>query len=380
MDKGSDIGIYIHIPFCAKKCRYCDFSSFVGLESLWEPYCDALCRELELCSGTASGRNIVSIFIGGGTPSLIPYGHIERILESCRQHYRISPDAEITIESNPGTLDADKMKAYANAGVNRLSIGLQAYQDRLLAFLGRIHTAKQFDEAVLLAQSNGFFNINADIIFGIPNQTMEEWQATVSRILELEIPHVSCYSLKIEDDTEFGALREKGLLAEVDDSLDREMYHYAIDAFDNAGLKQYEISNFAKPRRQCRHNMNYWLRGEYLGFGSAAHSFIAGQRYANTPDVRRYMEGISAGIPELSERYAVSGEEALSESIILGLRLTEGIDIGYLSAKHGVDVESRYGDKIKLLLDRNLVESDGAMVRLTKKGLDYANQAFVEFI
>ena len=322
----------------------------------------------------------MSMFIGGGTPSLIPYVHIERIMAEARRSYKFTGDAEITIESNPGTLDKEKLKAYRESGINRLSIGLQARQDRLLGFLGRIHTSKQFDEAVFLARDHGFSNINADIIFGIPNQTFEDWKDTISRILELDLPHVSCYSLKIEDNTEFGRLKEKGMLEEADDILDRRMYHHAVEVLGDAGLAQYEISNFAKPQNRCRHNMNYWQRGEYLGFGSAAHSFIGDERFANTADVRRYIESVNNGSIELSELNVIDREEALSESMILGLRLTGGVNLDCLSSICQTDVESKYREKLKLLCVRNLVELDGAMIRLTEKGMDFANQVFVEFI
>ena len=350
------------------------------MNSLWKPYCDALIMEMRQKSEDVRDRNVMSIFIGGGTPSLIPYILIERIMEGARRFYNILCDAEISIESNPGTLDQEKLKAYREAGINRLSMGLQAHQDHILKFLGRIHTAKQFDEAVFLAKNNGFSNINADIIFGIPNQTFFDWRDTVSRILEFEIPHVSCYSLKIEEGTEFGKLKEKGMLEEADDILDRKMYHHAINVLGKAGVAQYEISNFAKPQNRCLHNMNYWLRGEYLGFGSAAHSFINEERFANISDVRRYMKSVKDGSIELSERDTINKEEALSESMILGLRLNEGVNLDYLSSTYQLDVGDKYREKLKMLYGKNLVDLDGAMVRLTEKGMDFANQVFVEFI
>jgi len=376
----NDIGLYIHIPFCAGKCRYCDFVSWSGMEDAWEPYAGAVARELEQKSQMAGQRRVVSVFIGGGTPSILPHGFIMRIMKAVREHYDIIPDAEITIEANPGTLDHERLGAYREAGINRLSIGLQAYQDRLLEFLGRIHTARQFDEAVFIAREHGFSNINADIIFGIPYQTMEDWLETISRVLSCGIPHVSCYSLTVEEGTRFGRMRQAGCWPEPDEDLERRMYWTAVEVLGKDGFEQYEISNLAKPHYRCRHNMNYWLRGDYLGFGVAAHSFFNGARFANTPDLKLYLESVDRGNAALSEYYHISNDEALSESMILGLRLTGGVDIDTLSSVYGTDVRKRYGKKLADLAERELVELNGSVVRLTKRGMDFANQVFVEFI
>jgi len=375
-----DIGLYIHIPFCARKCRYCDFVSWPGMEDAWEPYINAVIKELEQKSEMARQCRVVSIFLGGGTPSLLPGSAIQRIMEAARKHYSLLPDTETTIEANPGTLDHDRLRAYREAGINRLSIGLQAWQNHLLEFMGRIHKASEFDEAVFMAQDHGFSNINADIIFGIPYQTMEDWLETISRVLSCQIPHVSCYSLTVEEGTRFGKLKQEGIWPEPDEDLEREMYRAAIDVFGEAGFEQYEISNMAKPHYRCRHNMNYWLRGEYLGFGVAAHSFFNQARFANTPDLRLYMESVERGNAALSEYYYISNEEALSESMILGLRLTEGIDLDELSSVYRTDVRKKYGKKLADLAERELVELNGSVVRLTKRGMDFANQVFVEFI
>lgn len=379
-ESNHDIGLYIHIPFCARKCRYCDFVSWPGMESDWEPYIRAVVMELEQKAPEASRHRVMSVFIGGGTPSLLPYGAILRIMDAIRKHYHMLPDAEITIEANPGTLDQEKIRAYREAGINRLSIGLQACQDHLLAYLGRIHTCRQFDEAVFIAQDNGFSNINADIIFGIPYQTMDDWMETLSHVLSCQIPHVSCYSLTVEENTEFGRMRDEGRWPEPDEDLERKMYHRAIEVLEEAGFRQYEISNLAKPHHRCRHNMNYWLRGEYLGFGAAAHSFFHERRFANTSELRLYMESVENGSAALGECYAISNEEALSESMILGLRLTDGVDLDALSAAYGTDVGKKYGKKLENLVERELVELEGSVVRLTKRGMDFANQVFVEFI
>ncbi len=373
------IGLYIHIPFCAQKCHYCDFSSYPGMESLWEDYAKAIVSELALKSELLQDKIIETIFIGGGTPSLIPYHLISMIMDGIRG-YLLASDAEISIECNPGTLDAPKLKAYAALGINRLSIGLQAYQENILRLLGRIHTGKQFEEAVYLAKSHGFSNINADIIFGIPKQTLKDWQETLNRVMALDLPHVSCYGLKIEEGTVLDRLSRDGQLEEIDDALDRQMYEEAKAILADHGLYQYEISNFARPGYACRHNIRYWERDEYIGLGAAAHSLTRDRRYANTSDVGLYIKGIASGKPFLSEDYTISSDEALSESMILGLRMNKGINLNELSQVFGLNVRERFHEKLMNLSSKELVDYTGAMVRLTKKGMDYANQVFIEFI
>ncbi|MCX7772031.1 MAG: radical SAM family heme chaperone HemW [Clostridia bacterium] len=379
-NKSREMGLYIHIPFCKQKCYYCDFPSYAHMEAYWEAYVDALIKELNDKGELYSGRAIKTIFIGGGTPSLLATRDINRIFEAIHARFTLVPGCETTIESNPGTLDAQKLKVYRQVGINRLSMGLQAGQDRLLKALGCIHTFEDFKQAVYLAQKHGFININADIIFGIPEQTMDDWHETVQRLMAFELTHLSCYSLKIEEHTVFGSLRDEGKLSEMDDELDRCMYHYAVEKFMASGFPQYEISNFAKPQYVCKHNMNYWERGEYIGLGAGAHSFTDELRYANTPDVRDYIAGIQKGTPVITEENAISKEEALSEAIILGLRLNMGIDLSEVSHTFGVDVASKFSKELSALTMQKLVEQKGSVIRLTAKGLDLANQVFIQFI
>ncbi len=374
------LGLYIHIPFCKQKCYYCDFSSYPGMEKYWGDYTEALVSELIAKAEEYDNPFLKIIFIGGGTPSLIPSEYISRILETVHRYYKVSKDCECTIESNPGTLTDDKLKNYKDFGINRLSIGLQACQNELLKKLGRIHTYDDFLYALKLSQKHGFDNINADIIFGIPNQTLSQWIDTVSKVISFGLTHISCYSMQIEDDTEFGRLKQSGQLEEIEDELDRSMYHYAVDAFSKAGFPQYEISNFSKPHFKCRHNMNYWERGEYLGAGAGAHSFVHSRRFANTAGVMEYIEGIKEKKPVLSEDNYLSRDDGIKESIILGLRLNEGVDFTKLSKQYGLDLMSLYQKVLNKLLSLNLVESKGAVIKLTRKGMDLANKVFVEFI
>lgn len=373
------LGLYIHIPFCAQKCHYCDFASYPGMEPLWADYCRAVVQEIEIKSDLFQDKTIDSVFIGGGTPSLLSYPLMGMILARIRR-LTLNPQAEITLEANPGTLTGDKVKAYADMGVNRMSLGLQAYQENLLQFLGRIHTGKQFDEAVMLIKSHGIANINADILFGMPHQTLADFRQTLRRVGELELPHVSCYGLKVEENTEFGRLQAKGLLADVDDDLDRQMYDEAIAVLGSKGLLQYELSNFAKPGFECRHNIRYWERGPYIGLGAGAHSFEGSRRYANTADVKAYIQGIGASRPALSEDNRIEVEEAMAESLILGLRMNRGVDFRALSRQYGVDFFQRYARQLENLSAKQLVDCTGTMVRLSKKGMDFANQVFIEFI
>ncbi len=374
------IGLYIHIPFCKKKCYYCDFPSYTGMEDYWEAYIDALMSELVQKAEEFKIPQIETIFIGGGTPSLISAVYISKILDTVYSHYTVSPDCECTIECNPGTLTEEKLRVYKEFGVNRLSIGLQACQDEILKDLGRIHTWEEFLFSLKLAQKHEFDNINADIIFGIPYQTFEQWKETVSQITSLDLAHISCYSLLIEDNTVYCKMKKEGIIKEVDDELDRKMYHYAVDSFNAAGLYQYEISNFAKPHLRCRHNMNYWRRGEYLGAGAGAHSHYNRRRFANISDVSMYIKGVNNRKLILSEDSYLSRENELEESIFLGLRLNEGIDLNKLSNEFGIDLERKNNKKLEQLISKKLMERDGSVVKLTRKGMDLADAIIVELI
>jgi len=350
------------------------------MEDYWKPYIDALVQELILKAEEYQTPYVETVFIGGGTPSLIPAEFISKVLDTVYLHYHVASDCECTIECNPGTLSKEKLKIYKDSGVNRLSIGLQACQDKLLKSLGRIHTFEDFLSSVELARKYKFDNLNADIIFGIPDQTFEQWQETVARIISLDLDHVSCYSLIIEEDTVYGNMKKEGTIKEADDELDRKMYHYAVESFNAAGLYQYEISNFAKPHLRCRHNMNYWRRGEYLGVGAGAHSHYNGRRFANTQDIALYIGGVNSRKLVLSEDNYLSREDRLEESIFLGLRLNEGIDISELSKEYGTDLESRINSKLHKFISQNLIERNGNVIRLTEKGMDFANAIIVELI
>ncbi len=415
MDNNKSIGVYIHVPFCKSKCYYCDFNSYSGREYLAGSYFNALFNEIEIRGKFTEDRCISSVFIGGGTPSLVVPGYISSLLDVCSKYMRLDKNAEISMESNPGTLTYDRLKAYRAAGVNRLSIGLQAWQDRLLKIIGRIHDRRQFIDNLDASVRAGFDNINADLMFGLPQQTMEDWAETIDEIAKPgPIKHISCYSLKIEKGTVFGERLEAGTLQLTDDELDRQMYHYAVEKLADRGLKQYEISNFAMPGYECRHNLIYWRAREYVGFGAGSHSFLDSVRYNNTVGIEEYIKAVDhicpgaynppgmgngaegvgghgeGKVPNLTlhENFEVIGRnEAMSEYMILGLRLNEGIDSAEFEERFGEKLENVYGRNLDKLVDKGLIAADrsdlpgrGVKYSLTALGSDIANSVFIEFI
>jgi len=380
MNNIEKVGIYIHIPFCVKKCNYCDFPSFAGMEGLFRDYAMALCKEMELVCERYGPVSADTVFLGGGTPSLIPIADLSLIINTLIKLFNISKDAEITLEANPGTVTAEKAGAYRQLGFNRISIGFQAAQDRILRLMGRIHTKDMFVDCVDLVKKYGFLNINADIIFGIPTQTMEDWVETIDTVISSDITHVSCYSLEIEENTPWFQMRERGELPYTDDELEREMYDYAIVQLGSKGFRHYEISNFSKQGFECMHNIKYWSCKPYLGFGAAAHSFFRNIRSNNLTKPVEYIRILKKGISPEASAERINDEQRLSERLILGLRLTDGISLKKLEYEFGSGAVNKYKRKIALLEEKKLVLVDKDMLRLTKTGLDYANQVWLEFI
>ncbi len=373
-------GLYIHVPFCSSKCNYCDFNSYAGRFDVAESYFEALKREIELYYNTMRYNLVDTIFIGGGTPSSVNQKYIIEVLNLCKIKFNISETCEISIESNPGTLDVEKLNAYRRSGINRISIGLQAYQSKLLKYLGRCHSKEDFIASVELAKKAGFTNINADVIFGIPGQTMEDWAETLKVLVELDITHISAYSLKIEEGTRFGDMLESGELTQVEDELDRNMYHYAIDFLKENGFMQYELSNFAKKGYQCKHNLTYWKCVDYLGLGAGAHSLLEGERFSNKYTMESYISFMEKGLKPVEERYQMEFSDKVSEYMFLGLRLNQGINNSEFKKLFGQDMFSMYEESFKELQQNNLIEISGERVSLTRLGLDLANQVFIKFV
>jgi oxygen-independent coproporphyrinogen-3 oxidase len=375
-----NIGLYIHIPFCKSKCHYCDFNSFAGKSGLVEQYFKSLYAELNIYAETLKDCSINTVFIGGGTPSYVNAQYICATLECCREGFSLHQDAEISIETNPGTLTREKLSSYKASGINRLSIGLQAWQDRLLRSMGRIHSTSDFIENFSLAKESGFNNINVDLIFGLPSQTISDWDESLSNVIKLGATHLSCYGLKIEDGTIFGNRLKEGQLEQVDDELDRDMYYLAIEKLFQNGFRHYEISNFAKDGCECRHNMTYWKAEEYLGVGAGAHSYLNGQRFNNRCGIEEYISIVSGNELPIENVERIDVVASMSEFMILGLRLIEGISLSEFKSTFERDVYDVYGKQIDSLLKKGLVLCDGDRLRLTQTGLDLANMVFIEFL
>lgn len=380
------VGLYIHIPFCKRKCAYCDFNSFENKENLVEAYIESLCKEIEL-SKPKEKSAASSIFIGGGTPSLIDARYIKKILYRIQEYYYIDKDCEISIESNPGTLDCYKLKAYINAGVNRLSIGLQSGQDKHLKTLGRIHNYQMFEESYLTARNAGFGNINIDLIFGIPGQSVEEWNETLKKIVHLQPEHLSCYSLKIEAGTLFGRLynndcaKKTAMLPELPtEDEEREMYHSAITYLEENGYKHYEISNFCREGFECKHNIIYWKCDEYLGFGAGSHSYYDDKRFRNLLRVEKYIDSLTENRLPRTDFKKIYSKESIAEYVVLGLRMIDGIDTQQFNNKFNQDFEVIFKEQIEKLVKKKLLKKIDKTYCLTKYGLDFANQVMVEFV
>ncbi|HEY9062284.1 MAG TPA: radical SAM family heme chaperone HemW [Pseudobacteroides sp.] len=375
------IGLYIHVPFCKSKCYYCDFNSFSNKSELVEAYFEALKKEIIIYGERAEGYEVKTVFIGGGTPSSVDSRYIEDVVRLCRQHFKIAADAEISLESNPGTLSEDKLRAYKYIGINRLSIGLQAWQNRLLKNIGRVHSIEEFVDNYKLAREIGFNNINIDMIFSLPHQTLEDWAETVNNVADLGPEHISCYSLKIEENTVFWEKYEHGEIDEIDDHTDREMYYLAKRQLAGHGYGMYEISNFALEGYECKHNLIYWKAKEYLGLGAGAHSYFNKKRYNNLYNIEDYIKNYMEYEGKYIEGEAIIDEaESMSEYIILGMRLTCGISQSEFKGRYGIEIMDKFGGKFKKLIGKGLVEHKAGRLLLTQTGLDYANQVFMEFI
>ena len=372
------IGIYVHIPFCKQKCYYCDFVSFSNKDKLIEEYINAVKKEIEL---QKIKSEINTIYIGGGTPSYIESKYIKEIIEEIKKK-NVSDDAEITIEVNPGTVTIDKLKEYKKTGINRLSIGLQTTKGELLKQIGRIHNFEQFLETYKMARKVGFKNINVDLMLGLPNQRIIDLKESLDEIIKLNPEHISVYSLIVEDGTPIPNKIEKGELELPDEELERNMYWYVKNTLELNGYKHYEISNFAKQGYESKHNMNCWDQKEYIGIGTAAHSYRDITRYSNTDNISEYIKNVKK---ENLERNRIIHEiqkedDTKKEYMILGLRQIDGVKISKFKEKFGDNPIYLFRNELKKLSDENLITVDEDNIRLTNKGIDLANLVWEEFI
>lgn len=370
------ISLYIHIPFCVRKCLYCDFPSFSGMESIFDDYVRMLCREIDETYSDYRGMEVKSIFIGGGTPSVLPPALLGRISDKIFSRFDVDSKAEITIETNPGTLDAKKLAEMKSMYFNRLSMGLQAWQDRLLKKLGRIHTADEFETNFLQARDAGFKNINVDLMFALPAQSLDDWQETLEKVMKLRPEHISAYSLIIEEGTPFFDMFDRGEIKETDEVTDRKMYYLAKEMLSDKGYKQYEISNFAREGFECYHNKVYWRTEEYQGFGLGAHSYSDGVRFHNTYDMKEYLRGEGLRL----DKEFLSIEEKQEEFMFMGLRMNEGVSEAEFLRRFGESMDSVYGDEIKELISEELLVKKDGRLSLTDRGVDISNSVFEKFI
>ncbi|MBP1587062.1 MAG: radical SAM family heme chaperone HemW [Clostridia bacterium] len=429
-------GIYIHIPFCRKKCIYCDFTSYAGREDCFEAFGDAMVREIGLKGAAAGGRVFDSVFIGGGTPSVLPERILGKIAAALFGSFNIDADCEFTVEANPGTVNLEKLKYYRALGVNRISFGVQSTDGAALKMLGRIHGRREIFEAFEDAARAGFRNVNADLIFGLPGEQPGSFERTLEEVLALGPAHISAYSLIVEPDTPLCDKIEKGVLPEPSETTDRGDYHMLRQMLRGNGFRQYEISNFARPGRESRHNCKYWNQDEYVGLGPAAASFLEGVRFVNADSLEAYIGGDSSALdagkksldaggksldaggsfedgnfedgsfadgsaahagfsadgaigksqtawPVLKESVRLTRKELMDEYMLLGMRFTDGPDFAGFAARYGEDPFKLYGESLRRLEEGGYIARSGSGRRpfaLTDKGLDFANIIFGEFV
>ena len=377
-----EIGIYVHIPFCKSKCIYCDFNSFAKKDEGIEPYINALIKEIEEYSKENKDILVKTIYIGGGTPSYINEKYIKKIMDCLKQNFEIINNAEITIEVNPGTVNKRKLETYYKLGINRLSIGLQSTNDKLLKLIGRVHDFEDFLETVKMAQLVGFSNINADCMIGLPTQNIYDVEDTLNVLINLRLTHISVYSLIVEPNTPLENKINSGKLKLPDEEMERYMYWFAKRKLEENGYVHYEISNFAKPLYRSKHNLDCWDQKEYKGFGVSASSYENGVRYTNTSSIDTYIKNIESGnfkdnniIEEKQDKEAM-----MKEYMLLGLRKITGVNINDFIKKFEISPLYKFNKEITKLIREGLIEANEHSIRLSKKGLDLANIVWEEFV
>ena len=395
--------IYVHIPFCAKKCAYCDFLSFPGNMRMRREYTDKLLEEIRIQSSFVREYQVDTIFLGGGTPSVLDVTDITAIMGTLKEHYDIAPDAEITIEVNPGTVKMEGLVAYREAGINRVSMGLQSADDTELRYLGRIHTYDEFLKSFQRVRMAGFTNVNVDLISAIPGQTPESWRNTLKKTAMLKPEHISAYSLIVEEGTPFydrygghvemesyemSPEERRRLMALPDlpdEDTEREMYYMTRNCLAEQGYERYEISNYARPGFECRHNVGYWTGTGYLGLGLGASSYLEGCGFHNTSDFQSY---VSAHLDDEAEfcqalrqdMEQLSVKSKMEEFMFLGLRLTRGVSVEGFITRFGQSIRNVYGGVIDKLEREGLLEHKNGYYRLTERGLDLSNYAMSLFL
>lgn len=397
----NSISLYIHIPFCATKCPYCDFNTYSGIEQMMPDYLEALTQEIAFWGSAlehSHGKQAIgTVFFGGGTPSYIPSNHIHRLMDTVRSTFDLVPDAEATMECNPDDISSERLALWKGAGINRISMGVQSLDDSLLKVLGRRHTARAAREACVAAGNGGFDNVNLDLMYGLPDQTLDQWQNTLGGVLELKPAHLSLYCLTLEVGTPMEAWIRQGKLSEPDPDLAADMYILAESMMDDAGYEHYEISNWALPGQESRHNLTYWRNQQYLGVGPGAHSYLDGCRFANVKSPRGYIKGmveeprpdtgsLDEPIRVLKERGVVDSTEVIDtrlemgETMMLGLRLSEGISSEAFEMRFGSTLQTAYQDQIQELQKLGLLQWNQGSLILTSEGRLLGNEVFHRFL
>ena len=378
------LGLYVHIPFCKRKCKYCDFISFACEENVYERYINALKSEIKIASKSIMPtiHEVDTIYIGGGTPSLIDAKYIEEIIETIYQNIKVAGNAEVTIEVNPGTVNKEKLETYKKLGINRLSIGLQSADNELLNLIGRVHTYEEFLDVYNMAREVGFNNINVDLMLALPTQTESVLVDSLLKVINLKPNHISLYSLILEEGTALEKEIEEGKYSLIDEELERKMYHKTKNILEKNGYNHYEISNFAKKGFESKHNLNCWDQKEYLGFGLAAHSYYRDKRFSNTQNLDEYINNIEKFIISKNvEVHEIQDREAKAkEFMLLGLRKIDGVSISEFERRFRVHPLFYFRFEISRLEEEELIEVDLDKIRLTKRGLDLANQVFEAFV
>ena len=400
---GQGISLYVHVPFCQTKCPYCDFNTYQGIETLFRPYLEALATEVDLWGKTLGNPAVNTVFFGGGTPSYLPEGSIARMMDQVGETFHLGEDAEITVEANPGDLSESLCHSLLRAGINRISFGVQSLDDKLLEMLGRRHSAQEAADAFATAVSCGFGNANLDLIYGLPGQTMEQWCRSVEGVASLGPAHISLYCLGLESGTPMQVWVERGELPEPDPDLAADMYEFAREALAQAGYHHYEISNWAFPGCESRHNLAYWLNRPYLGVGPGAHSRLGSHRFWTVNSPRGYIdrarrwkeagafpgaahldspegEAFLKGIPTVGGSEYIDPALNCAETMFLGLRLLDGLHLPDASAAAGHNLAARYHAEIEDLLALGLLRREGDIIRLDESAYLIANQVFTRFL
>lgn len=375
-------GIYIHFPFCIKKCSYCDFYSVtIRSENLLDEYVDSLVNEIKLKSPKYKDSDIETVYLGGGTPSLLGARQFSLIINAITKNFNLAEDIEITVETNPATINESKLKSYINAGLNRISLGVQSFSPHDLKILARSHDVKQVYETIDLMQKLGLENYNLDLIYGIPNQTVEKWLKNLEIAVSLAPSHISMYLLQLDPETPLGTKVINNKVVMLEDEIELTMYNEGINYLEANFFEHYEISNFSKPNYQCKHNMIYWKGKEYLGFGPGAVSFIGNLRCINKPQIVDYINCLALKkFPPTEVLEEMNDKQLMEDNIILGLRLTEGIEVEDFNRKFNTNLLLEYKDPIEDGIAKNLLKIEKGFLKLTKMGYFLSNQVLCQFI